>query len=218
MRTNEQFKQEIIKRAEKYKKERLKKRKKIICSLCVAVVCITALAAAIPAISAGVKTTGSLAEVSSDDYTKSTESKGAVDGNTPNNFSSANKGGNTQNAYERGDIEIAGKASNSDGAENIGTQYKAEILTDLVSTCSFEKDLIKELYSVINQIYESDDSEDSEYESVTNGEIYEITLVCEGVESKYSFNGCAVKKGESDWVYISESAAKELNAAIDKII
>ncbi len=218
MRTNEQFKQEIIKRAEKYKKKRLKKWKKIICSLCVAVVCITALAAAIPAISVSVKTTSSLAEVSSDNHTKSKGSGEAAKCNTPNNFSSANKSGNTQNAYERGDAEIAGKASIADGAENIGTQYKAEILTDLVSKCSFEKDLIKELYSVINQIYESDNSKDSEYESVTNGEIYEITLVYEGVGHKYSFNGCAVKKGESDWVSISESAAKELNAAIDKII
>ena len=59
MRTNEQFKQEIIKRAEKYKKYRRKQIKRIICSFSAVVVCAVSLPA-ILFMSDGVETTDDL--------------------------------------------------------------------------------------------------------------------------------------------------------------
>lgn len=198
MRTNEQFKQEIIKRAEKYKKERLKKRKKIICSLSVAVVCITALAVAIPAVSLKAqKNSESLADSSSTLILSGDTAK------------ASSLYGNTAIASEIGGV---GKTEN---AEN---RYSVEIITGEMASYSDDKNLVSAIYTAVNNIPETADTKESAYESVTNGEIYEITIVYEGVENKYYFNGSAIEEGESDWVNISESAASKLKEVIDKII
>lgn len=201
MRTNEQFKQEIIKRAEKYKKERLKKRKKIICSFSVAVVCITAFAAAIPAVSLKAQKNSDSANSSADSSSTLILSEDAAKASP---------------LY--GNTEIAAEIGGTGKTENAENRYFAEIITGEMASYSDDKNLVSAIYTAVNNIPETADTKESAYKSVTNGEIYEITIVYEGVENKYSFNGCAVKKGESDWIYISESAAKELNAAIDKII
>ncbi len=202
MRTNEQFKQEIIKRAEKYKKERLKKRKKIICSLSVAVVCITALAAAIPAASNKVQKESASAKSSADSSSALVKS-----GYTA--MASPTYKENTAIASE------IGGAGNTESAE---VKYFAEIITDETASYTNDKDLVSAIYTAVNNIPETADTKESAYESVTNGEIYEITIVYEGVENKYYFNGSAIKGGESDWVNISESAASKLKEVIDKII
>ena len=201
MRTNEQFKQEIIKRAEKYKKERLKKRKKIICSLSVAVVCITALAAAIPAVS--------LKAQKNSDYTKSLADSSSTLILSGDTAKASSLYGNTAIASEIGGV---GKTEN---AEN---RYSVEIITGEMASYSDDKNLVSAIYTAVNNIPETADTKESAYESVTNGEIYEITIVYEGVENKYYFNGSAIKGGESDWVNISESAASKLKEVIDKII
>lgn len=202
MRTNEQFKQEIIKRAEEYKKERLKKRKKIICSFAAVVVCITALAAAIPAASNKVQKESASAKSS------------------PDSSSALVKSGYTAMASPtyKENTAIASETGGAGNTESAEVKYFAEIITEEIAAYSADKDLVSAIYTAINNTSETADTEESAYKSVTNGEVYEITLVYEGVENKHFFNGCAVKKSESDWTYISESAAKELKAAIDKII
>ena len=202
MRTNEQFKQEIIKRAEEYKKERLKKRKKIICSFAAVVVCITALAAAIPAASNKVQKESASAKSS------------------PDSSSALVKSGYTAMASPtyKENTAIASETGGAENTESVEIKCFAEIITDETASYTNDKDLVSAIYTAINNTSETADTEESAYKSVTNGEVYEITLVYEGVENKYFFNGCAVKKSESDWTYISESTAKELKAAIDKII
>lgn len=201
MRTNEQFKQEIIKRAEKYKKERLKKRKKIICSLSVAVVCITALAAAIPAASNKVQKESASAKSSAD------------------SSSALVKSGYTAKASSLyGNTAIASETGGAGNTESAEVKYFAEIITDETASYTNDKYLVSAIYTAVNNIPETADTKESAYESITNGEVYEITIVYEGVENKYYFNGSAIKEGESDWVNISESAASKLKEVIDKII
>lgn len=196
MRTNEQFKQEIIKRAEVYKKVKKDKRKKYICFFAAVVICITALSAAVSAISNNIKT-------------KSTYENGSS-----YSTSALAEVGDTAKA----DSIYEGASKSSPKTENITVESFAEILTSDTAFYTADKDLVLEIYTAVNNSFEASDTEESAYESVTNGEIYELSIAYEGVFYKYYFNGSAVKKDETDWISISESAAKEIKAAIDKII
>ncbi len=201
MRTNEQFKQEIIKRAEKYKKYRRKQRKRIICSFSAIVVCAVSLSA-ILFMSGGVKTIVDLAKGSSDSSYTSKESE--YFGKSSSNYQ----------------IKVAAlpgtEAKGNTKSEN--GEYFAEIITDKTTFYTSEKDLVLAVYIAVNNTSETVDTEEAQYESVTDGEVYEITIVCAGEEHSYSFNGNAIKKGDSDWTYISESAAEGIKATIDKIM
>lgn len=202
MRTNEQFKQEIIKRAEVYKKVKKDKRKKYICFFAAVVICITALSAAVSAISNNIKT------------------KSAYENGSSYSTSALAEVGDTAKAdsiYEGGS-KYSTKTGVEEKTENVKVGYSAEILTSDTAFYTADKDLVLEIYTAVNNSFEAFDTEESAYESVTNGEIYELSIAYEGVFYKYYFNGSAVKKDETDWISISESAAKEIKAAIDKII
>lgn len=202
MRTNEQFKQEVITRAEVYKKVKKHKRKKYICSFAAFIICVIALTAAVPVISHNTKTESASKNVSSDSDLALTDTKGT-----------ANEASNYKESAEfPPGIQDKGNTS------SVKIEYFAEIITDKTVSYTSDKDLVLAVYTAVNNASENADTEEAQHESVTDGDVYEISIGCAGEQSSYSFNGKAIKKGESDWIYISESAAKEIKAAIDKIM